>query len=299
MPDHKFGIRKGQKPSLITSRGCAYRCSFCSPKLMWKKIQFHSPRRVVDEIKQIKKDFPRLRRLSIWDDLFAARRTRVVDIAKLLKDEGVKVKLNSGMRSELVSDDNCRLWKGMGLTRLGIGGESGSDRILKQLKGPAASVGFNQRALDIMHRHGMTSSTGIILGSPGETERDVKATYEWLLANYRQGKIMDHAINILNPLPGTPVWAQAERAGHVCEYESFDWSRLQHQSMDFRNEGEFKGRDGWMRLRRKDRSIYLNEDTVPQEDLFQMIEHYEDKIQWCSPAQIGWRIRKAIEGYIR
>ena len=297
MPDHTFGRVKGHKPTLMTSRGCAYKCRFCSPKTMWDKIQFHSAPRVVSEIKQIMVDFPNLRRLSIWDDLFAAKKSRLVEIRDLLRDEGIKIKLNSGMRAELVSHDSCRLWKSMGLTRLGIGGESGSQRILSLLKGQTASVETNQRALDIMHEHGMAVGTGIIFGCPSETERDVQDTYEWLLSNYKQGKLMNHEVNILTPLPGTPVWHDAEKAGHVSDYDSFDWSRLKHQSMGFRTEGKYKGPLGWMLLREENDSIYLNE-SLPQKTLFEMIEHYEDKIRWCSPAQIYRGARKKVEKWL-
>ena len=299
-PDHTFGKRRGEKPALITSRGCSYKCSFCSPKLMWDKIRFHSARRVVDEIKQIRRDFPMLRRLSIWDDLFAADQRRVKDICLLMESEGVKMRLNASMRAELVTDDNCRLWDRMGLTRIGIGGESGSDRILKKLKSESSSVTKNQAALDAANRFGFAVGTGIIFGTPAETEEDVIATYEWLLKNYRAGKLMNHAVNILTPLPGTPVWVEAEQAGHVPAYSKMKWSRLKHQSMDFRTESSAtRGRQGWMSLRRHDESIYLNEDTVPQEDLFEMIEHYERKIQWCSPAQILRTGKRRLERMIR
>ena len=299
IPDHAFGRLPGHKPTIMTSRGCAYKCSFCSPKTMWAKIQFHSPRRVVDEMGQIANAFPGMRRLSIWDDLFAADRSRVAEIHSLMSERGLNLKLNSGMRAELVDANNCRLWKSMGLTRVGIGGESGSNRILKRLKSKSASVEQNQRALDIMHEHGMAVGTGIIFGSPTETEADVISTYEWLLANYKKGKLMNHEVNILNPMPGTPVWHDAERAGLVSEYGRFDWSRLQHQSMGFRTEGKYKGSQGWMRLRREDGSVYLNEDVLPQETLFEMIDYYEKKIRWCSPAQAVRQARNRAEKTVK
>lgn len=299
MPDHAFGLKQGQKPALITSRGCAFNCSFCSPKLMWKKIQFHSPRRVVDEIKLIRKQFPWLRRLSIWDDLFAADQRRIYDIVKLLEDENVKWKFNSGMRASLVTKENCTLWKRMGLTRLGIGGETGSDRILKLLKGPSASVVCNQNALDLMHEAGFASGTGIIFGTPTETEEDIIATYQWLLQNYRARKLMAHEVNILTPLPGTPVWQAAVINKKVpFTYNAFNWDRLKYQAMGFRTEGRYKGRQGWMQLRRDNDSVYLN-DVVPQETLFQMIEYFESEIAWCSPAQIYRRMRGTAEKVYR
>ena len=214
----RFGRQKGQKPTLMTSRGCPFKCSFCSPKLMWSSIQFHSPQRVVDEIKNIMDDFPHFRRLSIWDDLFAANPRRVKDIGILLRESDIKIKLNSGMRAELVTHNNCALWKSMGLTRLGIGGESGSQRILTRLKDKSASVEKNQNAIDIMHQYGMAVGTGIIFGCPTETEQDVIATYDWLLKNYKQGKLINHDTNLLTPLPGTPVWAEAKANGHVATW---------------------------------------------------------------------------------
>jgi len=290
IPDHGFGRLAGHKPTIMTSRGCSFKCSFCSPKTMWEKIQFHSARRVVDEIQQIRESFPNMKRLSIWDDLFAAKQSRVREIHNLMREEGIKIKMNSSMRAELVTESNARLWKSLGLTRLGIGGESGSNRILKRLKSPAASVEINQNALDIMHEHGMAIGTGIIFGCPTETEEDVIATYEWLLKNYRAGKLMNHEVNILTPMPGTPVWFEAERNGHVCEYDNFDWSRLRYHSLT--------SQKTWMGLREKVNSVYLNEATLPQETLYEMIEHYENKIRWCSPAQIVRGAKRTVERWL-
>ena len=298
MPDHTFGRLPGHKPTIMTSRGCSFKCSFCSPKTMWEKIQFHSARRVVDEIKQITHDFPNMKRLSIWDDLFAAKSSRIAEIRDLLSEEDIRLKLNASMRAELVTHDNCRLWKSIGLTRLGIGGESGSPRILAKLKGQTASVRHNQKALDIMHEYGMSVGTGIIFGCPTETEADVIATYEWLLGNYKKGRLMNHETCILTPMPGTPVWHEAEAAGHVPDYDSFDWTRTGNLSMGFRTEGKYRGRRGWMELRRKTNAIYLNEATLPQETLYEMIEHYENKIRWCSPAQIVRGAKRTVERWL-
>ncbi len=283
-PDHTFGLRKGQKPYLITSRGCPFSCSFCSPKTMWERVQFHSPRRVVDEIRDIAADFPELKKLTIFDDLFAADRRRVAQIATLLRNEGVRLKYNAGMRAELVTHANAYLWSRMGLNRIGIGGESGNDEILKRLKGPSASVARNQRALDVLQEYAIAAGTGIIFGHWAEREQDIVATYEWLLDNYRCGKLMAHSVNILTPMPGTRTWADAAHLGLIDEPFS-DWRRLRYLSMAANNAGS---RGAWMNLRRGNDSIYLNEGRVPQETLYQMIDYYEKKIAWSSPQQV-WR----------
>jgi radical SAM superfamily enzyme YgiQ (UPF0313 family) len=71
IPDRKLGHKKGQKAPLMTSRGCPYRCSFCTSARYWGKVYMHSAGRVAGEIEQYFNDFPFTKILNIWDDLFA------------------------------------------------------------------------------------------------------------------------------------------------------------------------------------------------------------------------------------
>jgi hypothetical protein len=175
------------------------------------------------------------------------------------------------MRAELVTQDLCSDLRRMNLRRSGIGAESGSERILKLLKGAGSSVHKNQSAIDMLDKNGIKSGAGFIFGHWQEKESDIHKTYEFILRNYSEGKFVHHTINVLMPMPPTPIWDYAVQKGHVLG-SGFKWSQLSYVTVGLDDiGGSFARRIG-------NDSIYLNEHNVPQEQLFDIIADYEQRI---------------------
>ena len=262
---------------LLTSRGCPYKCLFCGSSAFWKKTRFFSADYVIMEIEHLIKRFPLLKRIFIWDDLFVADKKRLKEIVRLIVEKGIDQKLgfDLAVRADLVSDELCNLLKKMNAVGLSFGVESGSDRILKYLR-KDVSKETNQRAIDIIHKYGFTLGCSFIVGCPTETEKEVRSTYELALKNILDNKInVISAINILNPIPGTKLWDDAVSSG-LIDIENMDWKRLSVFA-SYRNSAFEKFHD-WVQFRRNNNSIYLNENTLPQERLYEIMYEYEDMI---------------------
>jgi hypothetical protein len=146
---------------------------------------------------------------------------------------------------------------------------------LKKLKDKNSSVSINQRALDWLKRHEINCTCGFVLGHYEETEEDLIKTYDFILDNFASGNLVGHDITILTPMPGTPLWEWAVANGFVLG-EGFKWSNLRYLAAYNNNVGDL---DGWMNLRERNGSIYLNERNLPIKHLYQIIKHYEGKIQ--------------------
>jgi radical SAM superfamily enzyme YgiQ (UPF0313 family) len=229
------------------------------------------------EIEHLIKRFPLLKRIFIWDDLFVADKKRLKEIVRLIVEKGIDQKLgfDLAVRADLVSDELCNLLKKMNAVGLSFGVESGSDRILKYLR-KDVSKETNQRAIDIIHKYGFTLGCSFIVGCPTETEKEVRSTYELALKNILDNKInVISAINILNPIPGTKLWDDAVSSG-LIDIENMDWKRLSVFA-SYRNSAFEKFHD-WVQFRRNNNSIYLNENTLPQERLYEIMYEYEDMI---------------------
>ena len=86
-PDRSiYGL--GTRPSYVfTSRGCSYRCKFCSSSRFWKKVRFHSPEYVAEELLQLKN--MGVRQVNIYDDTFLLSLERVKAIRDLVKNYGL------------------------------------------------------------------------------------------------------------------------------------------------------------------------------------------------------------------
>jgi radical SAM superfamily enzyme YgiQ (UPF0313 family) len=158
--------------------------------------------------------------------------------------------------SNLADEETFAAAKRMGFHTIRFGAETGSDRLLKQMKGPWASVAAHQRCIDLGRKHGIAISVAFMLGTPGETVADLESTVAFLERN--RDHLLVEGFYLTTPVPGTPYWDLALRRGLVRP--DMDWDRL---NLDFAKVDSFDF----------ERCIYLNADTVPLEVLRRYHEH--------------------------
>lgn len=206
---------------IFSSRGCPYRCTFCASSRFWDKVRLFSAEYVVREIKELYEKY-NVRMVSFYDDLFIINSQRLSDITALLKKEGLhnKIKFTCSCRSNLVNEKIAMLLKDMGVVSVGMGLESGSQRVLSFLKGESASVEKNKNAVQVLKKHGIAVNASLVIGSPDETESEMMETY-----NFIKNSSLDLVdVYVLTPLPGTPIWQYAKERRLVSD--DMDFSKL-------------------------------------------------------------------------
>lgn len=262
-------------PHLMTSRGCPYKCTFCSSSAFWKKARFHSAEYVVNEIERLV--CMGATSIPIQDDLFIADKKRFQQITDLLIERKLNKRFISSIniRANLVDEWLLGVLNRFPIQEVHFGAESGSNRIL-QLMGKGVTVAKNQAAIDMITNQGIKVVCSFIVGWPTETEEELRSTYEFLINNIKMGKLdQSCSMNILSPMPGTKVWQDAIKDG-IIDLDDLDFRRLGiFASYRTSNAKSF---DNWADIRRQNNSIYLNENTVPQERLYQIMGEYEDVI---------------------
>jgi radical SAM superfamily enzyme YgiQ (UPF0313 family) len=215
----RFGIHL----SMITSRGCPYKCVFCCNTQFWQRARFHSPEYVVGEIKELIEKY-KADGIILFDDLFIANKKRVEEIADLVSKEKIneKVEFHIYGRANLIDEKICMVLKKMNVTVVEFGLESGSDKILSYLKRGTVTVNDNRRALRLCKKFGFKTAGSFITGSPNETEEDLKLTLSLL-----NDKNLDIAhVYQLTPLPGTEIWKLAKKYGMVSDDPTFNFEQL-------------------------------------------------------------------------
>jgi anaerobic magnesium-protoporphyrin IX monomethyl ester cyclase len=209
----------------FSSRGCPYRCRFCSTAEFWESYRMHSARYVIDELNMLIDTFDARFHLFM-DDLFAVNIKRLAEIAELAQSELKRpMELTATIRADLVTEKMCRLLRQVGVVYCHLGLESGSDRVLSYLKKESITAARNQDAIDLLHEHGIGSIGSFIIGAPMEEEEDVLKTYQFIERNTRSGKLMSFTFGPLVAFPGTAVWEQARERGLVDE-QTMDWRTL-------------------------------------------------------------------------
>ena len=120
--------------SVITSRGCPYHCTFCSESSFWGHcITQRSIKNVLDEISMLKNKY-NIKVLAINDDTFTLNRERVYEFCDGLKERKLDIYWNCFGRVGLLDEEMMRKMAKSGCKMITFGIESGSNRVLKDIK---------------------------------------------------------------------------------------------------------------------------------------------------------------------
>jgi len=221
IPRRNFFSKIGRYAQMITSRGCPYKCSFCSSSKFWQSYRRFSAEYVVSEIELLIEKY-KAEGIIIWDDLFIADIDRLEKISEILKERKIDIKFNIWSRANLINKHVCELLKKIGVEATVFGLESGSEKILQKLKGKSVTVKDNKRALKLCKEAGITTIGNLVMGHPEETEEDLRKT----LSLVRNPNLDCFLVFQLTPLPKTEIWKYAKSIGLVSDSVNFDYSQL-------------------------------------------------------------------------
>ncbi len=220
IPTREKYIQSSPITYMMTSRGCPYTCAFCVIPNVSPGYRTFSPDLVIKEILSIKENYPEVKNIRIFDDLFIVNGRRVREIAKKIDEAGLNQDLSFGCwgRANLIDDAMIDSFKMMNMAHVAFGAESGSSQVLSSIK-PGVSLEENQRAIDKLHQSGIKVACSVILGHPQESEADLMATHDFLSSNLE--KLFDVEFNVALPWPGTELWERAKKRGLVHDQMDF------------------------------------------------------------------------------
>lgn len=212
-----YGYHLGfQKPLALveTSRGCSYRCSFCSVWQFYRrKYRVKSPERVVEEIQGLKEPY-----ILLVDDNFLVDFHRAEKIAQLIKTGRIKKIYTFQARSDSIAQhpEIIKLWKEIGLRGVFIGFEKIEDEGLKTIHKNNKAEN-NEKALKILQSQNIDIWASFIV-DPDYSREDFKNLKEYIISR----KIMTPTFSVLTPLPGTQLFYQFKKQLSTADYNLFD-----------------------------------------------------------------------------
>ena len=130
-----FTIANQPMVMLISGRGCRARCFFCVyPQVMHgHDYRTRSPANVVAEMKWVQENMPEVREIVFEDDTFTSDRVRAQEIARLVKEEDVKLPFFANIRTN-VDYETLAALKDAGLRQCATGFESGDATLLINMR---------------------------------------------------------------------------------------------------------------------------------------------------------------------
>ena len=232
----RFGV-------VISSVGCPYRCTFCvntNKQLHFGGYRSKSAGRIVDELEFLANKYG-INYFDFLDENFFVDKRRVGEFLRELKSRGLKFKWYTNMRADafdrqIVDEQTLKELNREGLHWLGIGAESGSQRILDKLK-KDISVEQIYRSAELVTGAGIRISYSFIMGLPGETRRETEATLQMV----RDLKTCDKKISIIGPqifrpYPGGELYEECvNQLGYVPPRTTAEWGRASDLLTGFDN----------------------------------------------------------------
>lgn len=163
--------------NLITARGCAYRCNWCSHSVYGFTHRRRSVRDCADEVEHVR-DAWRPDQLWYADDVFTIDHKWLREYAREITGRGLVLPFETISRVDrLGSDDALADLAALGCYRVWIGAESGSQRILNAMQRGVKRDQVEQVS-KAAQRHGIEVGMFLMWGYEGETPDDIAQTVD-------------------------------------------------------------------------------------------------------------------------
>jgi len=217
MNKHKYTVFPGTSvsASLLTSRGCPYKCSFCASNVIWgRKVLFYSVDRVVREIEYLKNEF-NIRHFKFIDDIFTLNKSRFREFSKILS--GLDIKWICETRIDSLDDEILdQLLRG-GCNFVDLGIESVDDFVLEKIQKQQNSAKAKASIAKIKSR-GLKVKIYIIYGLPFEPKDIVQKTIDFI----KETNPDYVSLFTLVPYPGTDIWNNPKKYNIKKIYNDFN-----------------------------------------------------------------------------
>lgn len=174
-----FSVRK-KYTSMLTSRGCPFRCRFCSRYgnvVNNYGFRRRSAENVVDEILEIDEKYGSVK---FVDDNFLADRKRAHKIFDMLLERDIQIDmLIMGARVDSAERDLYKKMKRAGVVRIDFGIESGCQEILDYYK-KRITLQQIRNAVNLAKEMDFLAFGSFIFGAPIETKEHIEKTIKFV-----------------------------------------------------------------------------------------------------------------------
>jgi anaerobic magnesium-protoporphyrin IX monomethyl ester cyclase len=193
---------------VMTSRGCAWRCTFCGAEASWGRgYRGQSVAYVLDALEKAVERAP-VKMIQIKDDTFTTNRKRVIALCRGIRERNIRFLWSCDTRVDVLGEELLREMRLAGCERLSLGVESGSQKILDAIDKkitPAEII----TSTELAKKYGIKLRYYMMLGNRGET----RETFDETLRFLERARPHQYIFACLSVYPGTRDYDRAVEAG--------------------------------------------------------------------------------------
>jgi anaerobic magnesium-protoporphyrin IX monomethyl ester cyclase len=189
--------------TVMSTRGCPYRCEFCSNVVFGGSYRERSPQNVVDEVEAALA--LGYERISFADDVFTMKKDRVIGICREIRKRGLNFQWECLGRVDALDAVTAREMKAAGCTRIFFGIESGNEKMLEVMN-KKITLEQARQAVTAAHLAGLQVGAFFIVCYPGDTDETVLETLHFTTC-----LPLDYlGLSMPYPLPGTELYKRTK-----------------------------------------------------------------------------------------
>jgi anaerobic magnesium-protoporphyrin IX monomethyl ester cyclase len=195
---------------ILTSSGCVYNCTFCKlSSLSENKVIFRDTSKIIEEIEFLKKARKNHKVIiNILDESFFFRRERVIQFCALLKKKKLDLTWSCYGRVDKMDADMLKIMSESGCRQIYYGIESGSNRILKEIK-KGFTIEEAVKVLLISHKIIKRTIASFIYLYPFEEPKDFLETLYYMA--YLKAKGIMVQLHPLNPVRNSSIYCRYKK----------------------------------------------------------------------------------------
>lgn len=186
--------------NLVASRGCPYRCNWCSRPIYGDSFHVRSAQSVAEEMKELKECYG-AEHLWFADDVFGLKHRWVEEFADAVVQRSAVIPFKIQTRVNLITREVAAALRRAGCAEVWMGVESGSQKVLDVME-KGTRVELARVARENLGREGIRACFFLQFGYPGETWEDILKT----IALVRETRPDDIGVSVSYPLPGTKFY---------------------------------------------------------------------------------------------
>lgn len=238
------GPTEGKWTPMISSRGCPFECTFCTPRLWHRKWRARSAKNVVDEIQECIDKFD-IHEFYFDDENLTIDKKRVLEICNEIKKRKINItwQTPNGIRASVTDRELLEKMKESGCKHITVAPESGSERVLNDIMKKHQTLNQVTNVVKAAHDLDIKTAGFFLIGLPGETEEDIKKTIEYSDKLARVG-LDEISYSIFIPLPGSELYDKLKAEGKL-NYSFEDFASTMVLSLSTFSTGEINKKLSW------------------------------------------------------
>jgi radical SAM superfamily enzyme YgiQ (UPF0313 family) len=213
-----LGGRMYNMATVIWTRGCVFRCSYCANETFYKAAKVSAkeyyrkkdPALLVEELADFKKKF-NLNFLMFVDDIFPLHEPEMMEEFCVLYKEKVGLPFSVNLQPRLVRENTFDMAVDAGMRNICVGVESGSDRVRRKVLKRNYRDEHVEKVFALAHKHKIRCSSFNIIGLPDEERTDILET---IMLNKKLNPT-SATVTFFHPYRGAPLRPLCVERGYI------------------------------------------------------------------------------------